>query len=130
MSDEGKPEVGSIGWIDLTVENADEIRDFYTHVVGWTSAPVSMGDYSDYTMNTADTGTATAGVCHARGTNAGLPQQWLLYVVVADLDRSVAAVNERGGKVIREVRGMGSHGRYAVIQDPAGASVALFEPAS
>ena len=126
---EGKPEVGSIGWIDLTIENAEEIRDFYTTVVGWKAGEVGMGDYSDFTMNTPDTGAATAGVCHARGTNVGLPQQWLLYIVVADLDRSLAACGERGGSIVREARDMGSHGRYAVIRDPAGAVCALFEPA-
>ncbi len=39
--------VGKIGWIDLTTENAEEIRDFYSKVTGWKFNNISMGDYND-----------------------------------------------------------------------------------
>ena len=42
MSD-AKPLAGTVGWFDLTIDNADEIREFYEQVVGWTSTPLSMG---------------------------------------------------------------------------------------
>ena len=42
MSNE-KPETGSMAWIDLTVKNAETVRDFYSAVVGWTSEEVDMG---------------------------------------------------------------------------------------
>ena len=61
-----KPPVGSIGWIDLTVPNADEVRDFYAQVTGWQPEALDMGGYSDYVMKTPD-GEGKAGVCHARG---------------------------------------------------------------
>ncbi len=69
-----------------------------------------------------------AGVCHARGANAELPPVWLIYVVVADLDASLAACRERGGQVIAGPRSMG-RARYAVIRDPAGAAVGLYQAA-
>lgn len=50
MSEQNKPHIGSIGWLDLTVENADAVRDFYQEVVGWTTSGVDMGGYSDYCM--------------------------------------------------------------------------------
>ena len=43
-----KERAGSISWTDLTVQNAEEIRDFYEAVAGWKSTPVQMGDYNDY----------------------------------------------------------------------------------
>ena len=43
MGDEGKPAIGSIGWIDLTVESAPQIRDFYASVVGWKAEDTDMG---------------------------------------------------------------------------------------
>lgn len=129
MSETGKPEIGSIGWVDLTVENADQVRDFYKEVVGWGTTPVGMGEYSDYCMDQPGDGRSVAGVCHARGTNAGLPAQWLIYITVEDLDRSMSRCQERGGQVIAGPKGMGPQGRYCVIQDPAGAVAALFEPA-
>ncbi|UCE03680.1 MAG: hypothetical protein JSW67_05710 [Candidatus Latescibacterota bacterium] len=71
-----------------------------------------------------------AGVCHARGGNVGLPAQWLIYITVSDLDASIARCSELGGKVVVPAKGYGGQGRYCVIEDPARAVVALFEPAS
>ncbi|MDA1081366.1 MAG: VOC family protein [Gemmatimonadetes bacterium] len=119
---------GAIAWVDLTVPGAEELRDFYAAVCGWTPQDVKMGDYADYTMRTAETGEAIAGVCHAKGKNSGLPKQWLVYVSVSDLDASLAECVGRGGKVYREKASMGSYGDFAVIQDPAGAVMALIQP--
>ncbi len=127
MSEAGHDEVGSIGWVDLTVPDADALREFYRSVVGWSSAAVDMGGYDDWTMSTPESGMAVAGVCHARGVNVGLPTQWLVYVTVADLDRSLTRCAELGGAVLAGPRDMGGHGRFAVIRDPAGAVVALRE---
>jgi predicted enzyme related to lactoylglutathione lyase len=118
---------GSIGWIDITIDNADEMRDFYEAVVGWKASAVDMGAYSDYTMNSPDDDSAQAGICHARGPNTGIPLAWIIYINVSDLDASMAACIARGGKVVGEVRHMGSQGRFCYIEDPAGAMAALFE---
>jgi predicted enzyme related to lactoylglutathione lyase len=123
-----KPESGTIGWTDLTVSNAEEIRDFYSKVTGWKPKPLSMGQYSDYVMNTPDSETSVAGICHARGVNAALPPQWLIYITVSDINGSVLKCKTLGGKIIAEPRNYGGMGTYCVIEDPAGAVCALFEP--
>ena len=125
MSDEKKQTIGSIGWRDLTVNNADEVRDFYAAVTGWTVQEVSMGDYSDYAMADAN-GEGVAGVCHARGSNADMPPQWLMYVVVADLEKSLDEAMKRGGDVVAPPRSL-MGGKMAVVKDPAGAVIALWE---
>jgi uncharacterized protein len=120
--------IGTIGWIDLTVPNASAVRDFYKEVVGWTASPVAMGDYQDYCMNPPTANQPAAGICHARGENAGLPAQWLIYITVSDVDASAARCAERGGKILVGPRDLGAQGRFCVIQDPAGAVAALFTP--
>ena len=127
MSD--KKAFGKIGWIDLTVDQADHVRDFYSQVTGWRSEPVSMGDYNDYCMIGSDGDSPVAGICHARGTNAGLPAQWMVYITVDNLEESIAKCLELGGQVIAETKDMGPDGKFCVIKDPAGAVAALFEPA-
>ncbi len=119
------PAPGTFAWHDLTVDNADEVRDFYAAVLGWEAQDVPMGDYADYGM-AASNGQAVAGVCHARGSNAGLPPVWLSYVLVADLDTALTAARESGGQVVNGPRSMGVD-RMAVIEDPAGAALALWE---
>lgn len=119
------PVPGSVAWRDLTVEDASGVRDFYEAVVGWGHQEVSMDGYADYAM-TDGQGEVVAGVCHARGTNADLPPAWLLYVAVDDLDAALEAVARGGGSVVAPARGMGG-GRMAVVRDPAGAVLALFQ---
>jgi uncharacterized protein len=119
---------GAVAWVDLTVPEADRVRDFYQQVIGWTPQPVGMGDYEDYNMTRAD-GSSAAGICHARGVNADLPAQWLIYITVDDLNLAAARALDLGGRLLREPTDMGSQGRYCVIEDPAGAVAALYEPA-
>jgi predicted enzyme related to lactoylglutathione lyase len=122
------PAIGIIAWTDLTVPNADAVRDFYSEVVGWRANEVDMGGYADYSMQEPTSGKEVAGVCHARGGNAELPAQWLVYITVADLDASIARCTALGGSVIAGPKGSGA--RYCVIRDPAGAVAALYQPAA
>lgn len=124
MADENN--IGKIGWLDITVDDAPALRDFYAAVVGWKPENVSMGDYDDYNMTMPTSGEPSAGVCHARGSNADLPPQWLIYIVVADLDESLRSCSDNGGKVLREPRGLAG-GRFAIIADPVGAVTALYQ---
>jgi predicted enzyme related to lactoylglutathione lyase len=119
--------IGKIGWIDMTVEDAAGLRDFYQKVVGWNVEDTNMGDYSDYTMMSPDDGDAIAGVCHARGSNADLPGGWLIYITVADITASTTACVANGGKVVVEPRGLAG-GTFCVIEDPSGAVSALYQP--
>jgi predicted enzyme related to lactoylglutathione lyase len=121
-------DVGKIGWFDLTVDDAERLRAFYQVVVGWKSEGVDMGGYQDYCM-LPEEGGPVAGVCHARGANAGFPPQWLMYITVANLEQSLAHCRALGGEVVRDARGLGGQGRFAVVRDPAGAVCALFEKA-
>ena len=119
-------EIGKIGWFDLTVEDAKAVRDFYAKVVGWRPEDVNMGDYSDFNMTMPASGDPAAGICHAKGDNAGLPSQWLIYITVADVDSSAAACTENGGEVIVGPKSMGG-GKFAVIKDPNGSVAALYQ---
>lgn len=128
MSEENKFKPGNINWIDLTVPEAENLRDFYSEVVGWKFVPVNMGDYQDFTMVTPGDDQAVAGICHARGGNVDLPPQWLIYINVSDIEASLQKVSSLGGTVLSEPRTITGYGRFCVIQDPAGAVAALFEP--
>lgn len=112
------PALGTVGWLDLTVDNAAEVRDFYAAVAGWSFEAHPMGEYEDYVMKTE--GGAVAGVCHRRGVNTGQPGGWIPYVVVADLNASLAEVTSRAGKILVQREG------FAVIEDPSGARLALW----
>jgi uncharacterized protein len=116
----------TIAWTDLTIPNAEPIAQFYKEVVGWNIATVDMGDYSDFNM-LAPNGEPAAGICHARGSNMGIPPMWMIYVTVENIASALERVEALGGKVLRPLSGNSEIGFYAPIQDPAGACMMLFE---
>ena len=126
MSDR-KPCPGRVTWIDLSVADAEKTRRFYERVVGWRAVPHEMGGYSDFSMTTGDPPETVAGICHARGENAAFPPQWLIYITVSDLDAALQRCAENGGTIVAAARDT-AHGRIALMQDPAGAVAALYQP--
>ena len=121
------PKPGTVSWFDLTIPNADAVRDFYSAVAGWSVMPVEMEGYNDYCMLPPGSKQPAAGICHARGSNADLPPQWLIYITVPNLAASLKACTAKGGKILRPARKLGG-AKMAVVSDPAGAVAALYQP--
>jgi predicted enzyme related to lactoylglutathione lyase len=119
---ESKPQVGSVVWRDLTVKDADAVQNFYSEVVGWKGRAEADCD-GDFNMLTPN-GDVAAGICYARGVNANLPPQWLIYISVEDVKKSAGRCVELGGKIIHGPRKLGKKD-FCVIQDPAGAVAGL-----
>ena len=116
--------IGKLIWSDLTVDNAEKIRNFYCSVVGWTFADQSMGNYSDYNIISPEDNEVVTGICHQKGVNSKLPPQWINYVTVASLEQALEKCKLLGGTVIDGPRNMGQSD-FAVIMDPAGAFLGL-----
>jgi predicted enzyme related to lactoylglutathione lyase len=119
---------GSILSIDLTVDNTEQILDFYKQVVGWDSEGLTMhdeqGEYADYVTKDED-GNWVGGICHRRGMNADLPPVWIVYIQVADVEASLQRCEALGGSVLKCSLLEDGSIQYALIQDPAGAVLAL-----
>ncbi len=122
-----KPIIGGFEWADLTVENAEEIRDFYSDVIGYSHSNIKMGDYNDFCMNSPTDEQTKVGICHAKGQNADIPVGWMIYFNVEDLDHSMKAVVAQGGAIVVGPKGTIENGRYCFIKDPAGATCALYQ---
>lgn len=112
-------------WLDLTVENAEPLKEFYAAVLGMTTEGVDMGGYEDYMLYGPNQETAV-GVCHARGSNGKIPPVWMPMVVVADLDKSIETCLALGGKHVSEISSYGE-GRFTHITDPQGITLALWQ---
>lgn len=111
---------GKALWLDLTVDNAVQTRDFYAAVLGWTSEPVPVEDHEDYVMKTAS-GEAAAGICHRLGPNAGIPATWVPYFVVEDV---VATLEKALGLGASQVAGSLEMG-FVLLKDPGGVVFAI-----
>ena len=118
--------VGSVDWVDLTIEDAEGVQDFYKKVVGYTSIGLDMGGYEDYCMNSPQDDKTKVGICHSKGVNSEIPPVWLVYINVADLEKSIAACKKNGGEILMGAKAMGKD-KMCIIRDPAGAVCALYE---
>jgi uncharacterized protein len=125
MADDVK-KIGEIAWVDLTIPDAANVKEFYRSVIGWEAKDFKMGDYSDYVVKTPQDKETVAGICHARGSNADQPPYWLIYIKVKNLEASLDAARRNGGEVLTGPKGS-SGARFYVLKDPAGAVFAVME---
>jgi hypothetical protein len=59
------PQIGTVGWIALTIDDCEGTRRFHEQVVGWQSSAVSLGKYDDYCVHPSPDAAPVAGICHA-----------------------------------------------------------------
>lgn len=116
-----RPPLGTFCWSELMTNDLDRAVPFYTAVFGWSAAP--MGP-----VTVLSTGEVQRASVHPYppGTT-GMPDQWLNYVAVADTDAAFAKAVALGARVIVPPSDMGEMGRFAVITDPGGAGLALWQ---
>jgi len=120
--------LGQFLWHELLTSDPEAGAGFYSKVLGWNAQPWD-GD-AGYTM----LGSATGPVGGARvvgkdplASTAG--PNWLTYVGVPDLDLALATAEGNGGRVLHPTTSIPDGGRYAVIADPQGGVIGLYEPA-
>ena len=104
--------------------------------MGWTpkivaaednSRPPAVGE-TEYTL-LMNNGAETAGVTKYEGKDPNDPKPgWLMYVQVANVDDAVLNAMKNGGKVLKAPYDVQKVGRLAVIQDPDGNPVGIFNP--
>ncbi len=117
-------------WTDIAVENADELKDFYSQVFGWTVQEVPMedenGTYADYAMVNKN-GDGIGGVCHKRGVNIDLPSQWIVYFTVENVQKSIETCKNMDGSVLKETKNEEGELFYALLKDPSGAVIGIMQ---
>lgn len=119
---------GHITWLNISVKNASETRDFYQSVIGWSVKETDEKDvdgcYDDFDM-CSDEGTPVAGIRSIRDENSEIPLVWQLHLPVDGLAESLNLVTEEGGKVVKRYKDPAGNLTGAIIQDPVGVSITL-----
>ena len=114
---------GRFLWQDLVTTNATAARAFYSALLGWEFAETTRGGRPYLIARTA--AGPVGGLVDIRDIkDAG--SQWVTYVAVADIDRTVGQVQAAGGRVI-VLPTATSAGRAAVVVDPQGAALGLLQ---
>jgi predicted enzyme related to lactoylglutathione lyase len=119
-------EPGTFCWVDLATTDPAGAKAFYGELFGWEAEDMPAGEGTTYTMLRLDGDYVCA--LYEMDTERGTPPHWLSYVSVDSADATAARARELGGTVYGEALDVLDAGRMAVIQDPTGASFAVWQP--
>jgi uncharacterized protein len=115
---------GTFSWADLATSDPSGAKAFYVGLFGWDSEDNPVPDGSVYTTLSKD----GRNVAALYGAREGQPPAWNSYVTVESADAGAAAAKEHGGTVEMEAFDVMDVGRMAVVQDPTGAYLSVWEP--
>jgi uncharacterized protein len=123
--DPDMPVPGRPCWNELLTTDDKAAQTFYTAVFGWKEQPKDMGPMGTYRIQML--GDKQAGGIMKNPMN-GAPSAWLVYFFAPDLLGSTAKAKKLGAKVLVDITPIPEIGSFSMLQDPAGAVFALFQP--
>jgi hypothetical protein len=131
MPETARHEPGSFCWIELGTNDAKAAKAFYGALFGWTFKDDPMGPEAFYTTTKLG-GKEVGGLYEydAAQKKSGLPPHWLTYVAVANADEVTAKAKSLGANLMMEPFDVMDFGRMALLQDPQGATFAVWQAKS
>ena len=120
---------GSFCWLELGTTDQNAAKKFYSNLFGWTADEIPMGPGMTYTMFRLAAKDVGGGYSLMKEQlDSHVPPNWMLYIKVANADEAAAKAVKSGGQQIVPPSNIPNVGRFAVIQDPTGASISIFQP--
>lgn len=118
---------GRFVWYELVTTDPEAAQSFYSDVIGWSTAPFE-GTEMPYTMWVV--GDDPIGGVMQMPPEAGeqdVPPHWIAYVGVDDVDATSRKAGELGATIVVEPRDIPDVGRFAILHDPQGATIAIYK---
>ena len=111
-------------WMDLSSSDVGKAKAFYSAVFGWTAVdtPPEFGGYINFLKGDVP----IAGLMQNPG--GGGPDGWITYLKSDDAEATVRAATEAGGQVLVEPMAVATLGTMAIVFDPNGAAIGVWEP--
>lgn len=122
--------LGSFVWCELMTTDTAAAASFYGKVVGWTPAPFAPD--GSYTVFNTPKGTGAAGLMLLPddAKKMGAPPNWMMYVGTPNVDSTALRIAQLGGRVLKQPENIPNTGRFAVVQDPYGATFGIYTPST
>lgn len=118
---------GRFVWHDLMTRDPGRAGAFYSELFGWRVQELDMGPMGKYKMlmNGPRQEDGVGGIMPLDGAPAEIPNHWINYIGVVNVDEACKVAAEHGGKVCVPPFDIPNVGRTAVLEDPSGA---VFSP--
>lgn len=130
MSDATPRPAGTFCWMEHDSRHRDVAEAFYRDVLGWDIARQDIGGGFEYSMVTVG-GLPVGGMWQVGDEFPDeAPSRWTLHIAVDDADAAVARAADLGATIMMDVHDVMGMGRLALITDPAGAVVGLWQALS
>lgn len=119
---------GAPGWADLMVPDRHAAREFYGALFGWEfdEGPADTGYYTTATLD----GHAAAGIGEAVPGSPAPAPAWTTYLATSDVEAAAARATAAGAQLLMPPMAVMGYGSMAVLVDPAGAVVGLWQAGS
>lgn len=118
---------GTFSWADLGTPDLEAASAFYARLLGWAGEDRPVPGGSVYRMMSVR-GLEVAGLyAMPAEAAAGRPPMWLSYVTVDDVDASAERAADLGATVVERPFDVADAGRLALLRDPQGAMLALWQ---
>ena len=124
MATQAPPATSTFCWNELMTGDIEAAKTFYTALFGWETKEMAMGPGGTYTHFTS-AGKDCGGMMKTPDPN--IPPHWLSYVTVDDVDASTSKAEGLGAKVCVKPTDIPDVGRFSVLTDPTGATIALYK---
>lgn len=120
---------GTFCWADLSSTDQEAAKRFYCELFGWEAEDRPVGEGVTYTMMRLR-GAYVAAISQQpiQQRDAGVPPTWSSYVSVRSAEESAKRVDQLGGTVHAGPFEVMDAGRMAVLSDPQGAFLMIWEP--
>lgn len=114
-------ETGAFCWNELATTDPEAAKRFYGEIFGWQymSGDVEGTNYTQISVGNRPVG----GIYQTE--SGGSPPHWMAYVSVKNVDETVRRAEELGGKICVPPTDIPNTGRFAVINDPTGATISV-----
>lgn len=120
---------GLFSWVDLSTTDPEAAKAFYGGLFGWDAVDIPTPMGPPYTMFRIEGyNVAGAGPLPPDMRAQGVPPFWSSYVNHESVDAVLEKVSAAGGTVVMPVMDVMEEGRMAMIQDPTGAVVGIWQP--
>ncbi|HEV2949218.1 MAG TPA: VOC family protein [Gemmataceae bacterium] len=123
-----KVKPGNFCWFELATTDQAAAKKFYGGLFSWTANDAPMGPDAFYTMfQLRGRNVGAAYKLDTDQVKQGVPPHWGTYVAVANADEMVAKAKTLGATVFAGPFDVAEHGRMAVLGDPTGATISLWQ---
>lgn len=121
----GMAPLAHFSWHELATSDIEGAFAFYSELFGWDPITrMDMGPGAGVYLIFGKDGEQKGGI-YLKPDEMPAPPNWLPYVMVPDVDESVAVIEAGGGTIIQPPMEVPGGSRIAILMDPSGAAFAV-----